>query len=1217
MRSTALLKTLLLFGFLALFAPAQAQQSDSPDEDSSAGETETNESQPSDEGNQDDGDSDAKNAADEALRTWDRLIYIPFQELQKVLDGQEASAVIPYQEYLELLRHFLNKDQSTSAAPDAIVTKSDYQATVEKDVVRIQASLQVRVLKKDGWARLPMQFGSASVGKLDVADDSGILLNGRGNGAYELLIDSKSGPQHTVTLELLTPVRTSPESRSFAIQCPSVAISELQLTLPEADQSVQILPLQILLPVEGNDEDAASDQTIVKASLGATDRFEVKWNPEAGAKPVMDLLTSVSNQTNVRIEPGLLQTTSVLNYEVLRGELTSVEVHLPLDARVIDVSSGNGRIGNWKPEAVGETHQKLQIDLLTPVRDQFQLVVQTERTLEDNTVQVIGTADGGRLAGVHAAGVVRESGQVTVGTDAALTTVVQNKSGVQRIEAAANGGKSAGSGQTWKFSGRTGALVLSVKPVEPRLLVQQNARVVFENDRLRLTTRLTYTVERAGVFQLEVEVPEGLTIDSVRADGMTEFNTDEQSGRLTLSLAQQRQGTIHVDITAHAAFDASVQNDQVAIPTIRPLKVEREDGHIYLYAPRSLNVSTVDEETKGVFPAEPAGERAIGRAIQVASWEYSQRPIQLTVKTSVRPVQLAASVATTATIEPKRMDVRSLLNFVIANAGIDTLRVAVPESVADRVTFRAVNAAHRIQQSNRAAADEDGWVTWTLVLQDEVTGTVAIEANWVTPLDDQDDQASRSVKLDPVRVLPPYADDEAEKRKVSLSQPKGEIRLLRHESLSISATAEGDTMQQIDVRELQLLPQDGFIAFRYFAQPVSATIELMKHEIHQVVETVVSRAAVEVATDYQSLASLRARFRMTTSERQRLRVDVPAGSDLQSPLLNDQRTTFEAASDVEAAEGWEAYYVNITREGAVDQDFLLTLQLRVPIAEADSLPYDRRGGKQILRLPAIGDASGGTVVQETRVAVWGPEEIAFVGEPTGWSIVGNYRWNFWNPLVSPTAIGEAKDLGDWVGDSGTTSEFASQGNTTVYRSLGRRVQVNVVWWNRTFLVAVISVALLFVGFILRHTSWENRLTLVILGIVAVAVWSLQDDSEVLQFVSAGSLALLGVAAIWIVSAFTGSGRDQSAANKPDDDNTPDAPDAERQNPDDGGTGSAKSPPTTTSTAAPATAESTSAPERPRSMETGSATAAGSLPPGAISPSPGVSQWMDDIMKGRA
>jgi hypothetical protein len=77
---------------------------------------------------------------------------------------------------------------------------------------------------------------------------------------------------------------------------------------------------------------------------------------------------------------------------------------------------------------------------------------------------------------------------------------------------------------------------------------------------------------------LALKVPESLTIDNVSADGMSEFNVDKGSGRITLSLTQKRMGAIEVTIQAHQAFDASVENAEMEMPTLTPEGVERETG---------------------------------------------------------------------------------------------------------------------------------------------------------------------------------------------------------------------------------------------------------------------------------------------------------------------------------------------------------------------------------------------------------------------------------------------------------------------------------------------------------------------------------------------------------------------------------------------------------------------------------------------------------------
>jgi hypothetical protein len=1146
---------------------------------------------------------------------WDRLIYVPFKELQKVFDNQEASVVLPYAEYLDLMKRAINAIPVTTGNQDAVITSSSWNAVVEKDLARINVELKINVLKAEGWATLPVNFGAAAIGKVEPTDGT-VLLKGTGQGTYELLL--KGAGQKSVKLELLATVLTSPEDRSFAIQCPPTGISELVVTIPEPDQTIKITPLQVLLPTDGL---TVEGKTVAKASLGAVNQFEVHWNPRAGSKPVMDLLSSATNETSVRIEQGLLQSRTLLNYEILRGELRDVSILVPKDARIIDVVSAAGRIRSWNAEPVGESHQLIKAELLVPATEGFQIELQTERAIEGDTLQLIGKSADGKLQGIHADAVVREAGRLTIVTDPSLTTVIKTQTGVKQIDAggAMANGEAPSAANTWEFSGSAGVLVVQIKPVEPRLLVAHNMQYVFRDDELRLRSVLKYEVERAGVFQLSLKVPESLTIDNVSADGMSEFNVDKGSGLITLSLTQKRMGTIEVTIQAHQAFDASVDNAEMELPTIAPEGVERETGVVTVYAPEFLDVITVDEKLAGLFPSRDAAVEALPRLRHIASWNFTRRPIALFVRTSPRPAQIAASVGTTVHVEPEIVKQNSIITFDIQNAGIDTLRVAVPEAVANDVRFRMVSPGHSIQQRDKAAQPENGWITWTLVLQDEATGTVQLSVDWDVKLtqpeaapeapasaagsDDANSAAAapeQSLTVEPPRVLAPFADDQADRRRVTLTQTRGEIRLLRHESLSITAESQGETTEAIDVRELELMEQDGYLAYRYFAQPASATIRIRRHEIHEVAATVVSRIAVEVVTERQALASWRARMRITTSERQRLRVDLPAGSDLQAPMLNDQRTTIEKATDVKADENWEAYYVNISRDTTSDQEFLLTLQYRCPLVEEGARPYTVQsgfqGGLQKLRLPVVGENGGSTVVQQVQLAIWAPEEIAILGEPELWSQQGAVPPSISSPLRSGSSIAAANEMHEWIDPQHVVSgDFPTQGSVALYRAVGRQVELTVTWWSRPFLFWMISGTLVLLGLILRRTSWENRITLVLLAIFAVAMYSLKGDNSTPQYVAMAWPGILVVGGIWITGLLIGQ-KDGTNGN---------------------GTSAAVEQLVTPVVPPPAPPQASPTPtQAAASAPVTSMTAEGqSLPVGTILPAPEVRKMMDDLMRG--
>ncbi len=1121
--------------------------------------------------------AESAEATHDSLRaeTWNRLIYVPFRELNKVFNNDAATAVVSYAEYMELLRHYWKK-HVPSQSPDAVITKAVYTAGVEEEVARVSMELSITVLKQSGWARLPLSLGKSAVGQVSSDDDDNTILKGADEGNYELLLQGVG--TRTVTLELLTSVTTSPEARFFELNCPGVGINELQVTIPEADQTVRITPVEVLLSTDGSNE----SQTVVKAALGATHHFAVRWFPNAGSRPQMDFLSSVTNATTVRIEPRLIQTTSRFDWEILRGEMREATVLVPADARIIDVVSQTGRIQTWEATET-EGHQKIRIELLKPVNNKLQIEVQTERVPEGDTVQLLGRDDNEMLHGVHADGVVRESGRLRVTTDSSLNLVTQQQSGVKRISSS----KPSGPGQLmWEFTGNRSSLTVQLKPVEPRLTAQQVSRLIFSDDELQLLTHVDFMVERAGVFELQLKYPKSLTIDSVRADGTSEFNVDKIGGIITLVLTNRRKGSIGVDVQGHQGFDAGATSTETVLPAIEPLQVERSTGRVIVLAPQFLDVVTMEQQRTGLTPVNSGASTRVGRVHPVSAWNFTQQPWMLVVRTSPRSAQIDANIATTAQIDPEVVRFNSEVRFNVRNAGIDTFRIAVPEVIADDIRFRSVNSQHVIQQRDKAAA-EDGWVTWKLVLQNEVTGTVQIAADWELTLADADQRQTRSFVAEPIRVLTPFPEGTKQKRQVTLTQARGELRLLHHESLSITAAAGSDTMEAIDVRELEHLPQDGYLAFRYFAQPASATVTIREHEIHQVVATVVSKAAIEIVTEKQPLASYRCRYRITTSERQRLRVDVPTDSELQAPSLNNRRTTFEVAEDVQVPEGWDAYYINIARNENSDDSFLLSFQLRCRIVEADRFPYDGQKGTQLLYTPSVGDSSGNTVVQETRVGIWTPKDVDVFCETDNWTVLGSQSWSILRPMESSNNRNAVSLLGSWINDDSSSSEFAHQGNVTVYRALGREMVLQASWRKRPFMVALVSGALVLIGLVLRKTSWENRITLTLVTLVVAAVWRLFDASEAAQVVNAGLIGLLAVAGIWTTGLLIGRAPKEYSGSLRGSD------------PGQGTDGGDKFPPDRS----PA---STKDSEATRSEQ----------PSGTVTPAPGVTEMMDELMGGK-
>lgn len=565
----------------------------------------------------------------------ERMIYVPFRELQKVFNNQDASVVLPWSDYLELVRKSLGDRSPARQTQDAVITASRWTAAVEKDIARLTVEMELKVIREEKWVTIPLSFGSAAVGRVEPGDGS-VLLRAIAQGQYELLI--KTPAPKTVRIELLVPVQTSPEDKAFAIDCPPAGISELLVKIPESDQTVKISPLQVLLPADLPPE---AGHTQVKASLGAVPRFEVRWAPRDGSKPVMDLLTSVNTRTTARIESGLVQTRTQLNYEILRGELRELSISAPRDARIIDVTASAGRIRAWNAVAVAETHQLIKVELLAPATEGFQLEVQTERTFQGDSISLLGQAENGSRHGVHPEGIVRETGQLTLSTDPSVTAVVTSQSGVRQISTSTSEKTAAAtpesSSNTWEYSGIRARLEVQLRPVEPRLLVDHQVQFTFRDDELWLNSILNYQVEKAGIFQLVLQVPEGLNVENVSADGMAEFQIDKSTGKITLALTRKRMGPIQVSLQARQPLNAAVEIPELALPVPTPEGVERESGMIMVFAPEFLEVVTLDERLIGLVPARGQVPEAPARQRTVGAWTFTRRPIGLSVRSAPHP----------------------------------------------------------------------------------------------------------------------------------------------------------------------------------------------------------------------------------------------------------------------------------------------------------------------------------------------------------------------------------------------------------------------------------------------------------------------------------------------------------------------------------------------------------------------------------------------------
>ena len=1058
-----------------------------------------------------------------AASDWERLIYLPYKNLQDVFEKHGSTVFMPYAEYVK--RWQQGNQPPEKNIVEAVITESHYTATVDRSLLRIKASLTIQVLGKP-WVEVPIQFGNAAVGRLSVEDGKQVLLKGTGNGTYALLFGQAG--EHSVEIELAASIQTSPDGRQVDFNIPAVGVTTFELAIPEADQMVDVQPHLIALPVE-----AAANETRIKANLGATTKISASWHPRTSQKPDMDLLAAVTNYQKVTLRDGLVHTDAFLNYDILRGEMTELAIAVPVGHRILGVSSGNAKIRGWRAEP-GEQRQTVRVEFLSPATNKVSIEVHTEREFDAEAIQLAGRDDEGNYNGIHAVDAVRESGQLAVAGAKDLSLQFEQVTGLVRIEDAEVHASLRQSGAaTFKFYSSNIQLQVLAKPVEARLVLKSAYRYEFADDELKLVADLGYQIERAGVFEFKVALPDELEVDRVESTtghNVREFHVEGNGPRILRVVMQQKTGVdvqVGLRLTAHQSFEDASESLELSLPIPEPQGAERETAEVYVSASEALEVITDQESLEAAQPLPvPPGQSRAGKRV-AAAWSFNRRPVEIPLRTKRRPTRLSAQVATTIEVKEEVIQVSTELRYLVQYAGLDVFRFSVPEDVSQRLQVTSLGGASAPAIKQKVPAEEavDGWVTWTITMQRDVLGPHSFQLTWdakpAGAAENGDGEpaaaeqsGSSEIVFQTARVLGLDGSDEKQ-RVVELSNVSGEIAVRKDRSLSVSAKTLDESLETIDVRELTLLPQTGSLAYRYFKQPVGFRIESTKHEIQKVVETVVTRALVEVVTRRDTQANYRCRYRIRSSERQRLRVDVPVGSELLGVFIDGQQVSPEKNAQPMETEGWDSYFVNVARPGSSDDLFSLTLQLITPVGAR--APFDGWGGKLLLRLPQVGGIeNSGVVVQQLQTVVWTPEDFNLLGDTDGFT--HETKLKVADALaIRRQAYFDHFNADDWVGvPAAGFIDFPTEGNRFRYSSLGSRDSILLTWASQPNYTWLASGALILIAILLRGLSWDTKLLLILLAAFAAILFGLSSPGWSAEVISAARFGIYALIGIWVL-----------------------------------------------------------------------------------------------------
>ena len=918
-------------------------------------------------------------------------IYVPYGKLREVFEKEGRGVFLPYEKFLALWKAARDAQQRPPDAKPpfgALATEIESEATVGKDVVKVVAKIRFEVLA-DGWSQIPLGLSDAAVLSARLGDEPARLTFDPQVG-YKLLIEKRGkAPQKMeLTLEYAKAFTKAPGQNSVTFQAPQAPVNHWKIRIPETDVKVNVHPLIAATEVpvsavaktqadvlpddeeELEPEDEKKPETVVMAFVGASPTVRFDWTPKAEGATGLEALATVQAQQEAILAEGVLRTRARLVYEITRAEVSQLSIEVPADQKVVNVFDPNVR--QWEVKA-GEAEgvQTIHVQLFQPTRGTQNISVELERFTAEADEQEVS------VPMIKALQVGRQQGVLVVQLSGGLRAEPTTRTGLMQLDAGELPQNLARGG--WAFAFRYASvpyeLKLSVEKVQPRILAEELVEAYLEPNQLTLDLLALYTIERAGVFQLELDVPAGFEVRQVRGHGCSGAEAavvdawhaeGDDKTRLVVNLGRKAMGRVGLFVELVRRLDdanllsptGEMSEVAVPLPRVAAAGVERRSGRLVVYAPESLRVNPTQQDGLRAISFEEAfngmestrGGR-FGSLRPVLALAFTDQPAELVLEAERRKPHLTAAQLLAVQVDAGVVKYEATFFYDIRYSGVKSLRIDVPQSLAADIRNQTTGVREKTIEPQPEGVAE-GYVAWSFAGESEFVGQTVIKLAWERKLENLG--IGKSVDLDLPHLRP-----------MEVDRAWGQIVLSKAETIDVQPAAEPQGLRPIDPRH-DLMPgasvPDSARAFE-FHEDWTLAVKATRYKLEEVKRTSIERALVRVVATRSDQLAVQALYRMRSAE-QRLPVVLPAGVhfDTQPLKLNGRSVQLERGDKDE-------FYVPLVGQ---NPDEPLVMELR----------YTLPGSARDIDLPHF---ASDPAVQKVYLAVYLPKELTLLGSRGPWA----------------------------------------------------------------------------------------------------------------------------------------------------------------------------------------------------------------------------------------
>ena len=802
-----------------------------------------------------------------------REIFVPFADLDVLLESQPQRVLLSREQYEELLKKAAKTPESHPPQA-ALVTAADYAAAIEDQRARLSGTLAIEVLD-EGLQALPLEFSGVGL-RSALLDGKAAALARASDGRLTLFVEGKG--RHELVVEMVAPLETTAARQVLTFRLPQPPAARFRLTAP-GDVEVKSGA-----SVAGRVVDAAANVT----------RFEL-IPAQGDTTLVMTLNSRLQRLQRAVVARSVLVDEITQAYERLHATVSLGILHQPVDRfrfvipegfEVTEVSSP--LLSRWAMEAEGG-RRVLDVRLREPTVETVVLGLSAVRmgpppekwTLPKieplevvGQVAVVGLLVEDRLGAesIAAAGLVPID--LSVFQRAIPPTVLRAEPGAPPLR------------PTVAYYAPQAQFSLQGRFPRPPAEIAVRAKILVQlEDRgqeARGAFLLLPTVER--LFAFDFSVPAAWHVIGVTGpDGkplpFERYGPADQAGRIQVRLPQGVPAGKQYQVLFHAQSTppdwlAEWPSRKVVMPVFAVAKATRDAGAVAVAARDDLVVRP--ETLQGLTPLDEAEKDryGLGGVDTSLAYRYEGQPYQATLTVARTRPRLTARTFSFLRVESDALVAHCEIVYRVDEARTRQLSLLLPKETPAALSIRGLDDLKLKEYSSREEKDSR---RWDAVLAEPRRGTLRLAVDFQQPL-----PFEKSKKL----PLPLVA-------AADVLYQSGLVAVEGSAELDVQVGVDAKA-RRVDVGELvdaayqpgaRLLGAYGFVG-----DPPAVSVEVTRHPEYGLYPAIVQKGELRTFFSADGVSQTQAVFQLRTKALY-LEIVLPEGtgrSDLWSVLVDQQ-----------------------------------------------------------------------------------------------------------------------------------------------------------------------------------------------------------------------------------------------------------------------------------------------------------------------------------------